>query len=92
MNAKGAAITRLACLIRTFLQLCMVPRAGHGLLVLAVWTPQCCELKWHSVMGDLPHAALAEALAHSSRAFLQLSHIALSQDSRLFLTAYTNKG
>lgn len=42
---------------------------GHGLLVQADWTSQCCELEWHSVMDDLPHADLPETLAHRCRLF-----------------------
>lgn len=42
---------------------------GRGLLVLADWTSQCCELEWHSVMDDLPHADLAKSLAHCCRLF-----------------------
>lgn len=53
---------------------------GHGLLVLADWTSQCCELEWHSVMDDLPHAALAKSLALCCRVFLTVKiHTALAK-------------
>ncbi len=64
---------------------------GHGLLVLADWTSQCCELEWHSVMDDLPHADLAKSLAHCCRLFLIVKiHTALGQD-RLILTKSTTE-
>lgn len=70
-----------------WLQLRMPSRAGRGLLVLADWTSQCCELKWHFVMDDLPHANLAISLAQCSRAFLPAKiHTGLVHD-RLILTA-----
>lgn len=59
---------------------------GRGLLVQADWTSQCCELEWHSVMDDLPHADPAKSLAHCCRVFLTVKiHTALGQD-RLILT------
>lgn len=54
---------------------------GHGLLVHTDWTSQCCELEWHSVMDDLPHADL-----NCCRLFpLVKIHTALDQD-KLILT------
>lgn len=83
---KVSSIVRLACFVLTSSQLCMLSRAGHGLLVLADWTSQCCELEWHSVMDDLPHADLAKSLAHCCRVFRTVKiHTALGQD-RLILT------
>lgn len=80
------SLIRLACFVLTSSQLCMLSTAGHGLLVLADWTSQCCELEWHSVMDDLPHADLAKSLAHCCRVFLTVKiHTALGQD-RLILT------
>lgn len=62
---------------------------SHGLLVLADWTSRCCELEWHSVMDDLPHADLAKSLAHCCRVCLAVkTHTALGQDG-LFLTKNT---
>ena len=72
---RVAAIIRLACFILTSPRLCMLSGAGRGLLVLADWTSQCCELEWHSVMDDIPHADLAKSLSHCCRIFLQLKFI-----------------
>lgn len=57
--SRVSSIISLACLILTFAHLCMLSRGGCGLLVLADWALQCCELEWHSVMDDLLHADLA---------------------------------
>lgn len=82
---QAAAIIRLSSFPLTLCELRMRFRAGRGLLVQADWTSQCCEPEWHSVMDDLPHADLAQSLAHCCRLLLTVKiHTALGQD-RLIL-------
>lgn len=85
-----SSIVRMACFVLTSSQLCMLSRAGRGLLVLADWTSQCCELEWHSVMDDLPHADLAKTLARCCRIFLTVNiHTALGQDRLILIKSST---
>lgn len=63
---------RLAFFILTFPLLCMLSREAMAYLCKHT-TSQCCEMEWHSVMDDLPHAALAIRLLPSAAGFFKFT-------------------